>query len=111
MAVEEGTELLDVNRTQGIRRCEKWDLTFDMSGGAKGAKRPLGRPLDGGVRPRLKSGTLGLRGTQEVLHEQMLPIWVSAALPPRRADERQHEERCQREEEEPKRDSYGARPK
>ena len=25
-------------------------LTFDMSGGAKGAKRPLGRPLDGGVR-------------------------------------------------------------
>ena len=27
-----------------------WDLTFDMSGGAKGAKRPLGRPLDGGVR-------------------------------------------------------------
>ena len=27
-----------------------WGLTFDMSGGAKGAKRPLGRPLDGGVR-------------------------------------------------------------
>ena len=27
-------------------------LTFDMSGGAKGAKRPLGRPLDGGVRPQ-----------------------------------------------------------
>src|SRR6186713_3043995 len=25
-------------------------LTFDMSGGAKGAKQPLGRPLDGGVR-------------------------------------------------------------
>ena len=25
-------------------------LTFDMSGGAKAAKRPLGRPLDGGVR-------------------------------------------------------------
>ena len=25
-------------------------LTFDMSGGAKGAKRPVGRPLDGGVR-------------------------------------------------------------
>ena len=24
-------------------------LTFDMSGGPKGAKRPLGRPLDGGV--------------------------------------------------------------
>ena len=28
----------------------KWDLTFDMSGGPKGAKRPLERPLDGGVR-------------------------------------------------------------
>ena len=27
-----------------------WRLTFDMSGGAKGAKRPLGRPLDGVVR-------------------------------------------------------------
>ena len=25
-------------------------LTFDMSGGPKGAKRPLARPLDGGVR-------------------------------------------------------------
>ena len=30
----------------------QWDLTFDMSGGPKGAKRPLERPLDGGVRPR-----------------------------------------------------------
>ena len=28
-----------------------WGLTFDMSGGPKGAKRPLERPLDGGVRP------------------------------------------------------------
>ena len=28
------------------------DLTFDMSGGPKGAKRPLERPLDGGVRHR-----------------------------------------------------------
>ena len=27
-------------------------LTFDMSGGPKGAKRPLRRPLDGGVRCR-----------------------------------------------------------
>src|SRR3977135_1531932 len=26
-------------------------LTFDMSGGGKGAKRPLERPLDGSVRP------------------------------------------------------------
>jgi hypothetical protein len=30
--------------------CVQWGLTFDMSGGPKGAKRPLGRPLDGGVR-------------------------------------------------------------
>gem|GEM_PF-6928792 len=29
-----------------------WGLTFDMSGGPKGAKRPLERPLDGGVRRR-----------------------------------------------------------
>jgi len=28
-----------------------WGPTFDMSGGPKDAKRPLGRPLDGGVRP------------------------------------------------------------
>jgi len=27
-----------------------WGPTFDMSGGAKGAKRPLERPLDGRVR-------------------------------------------------------------
>ena len=27
-----------------------WGLTFDMSGGPKGAERPLVRPLDGGVR-------------------------------------------------------------
>ena len=30
-----------------------WGPTFDMSGGPKGAKRPLGRPLDGGVRRHL----------------------------------------------------------
>jgi hypothetical protein len=27
----------------------EWDLTSNMSGGPKGAKRPLRRPLDGGV--------------------------------------------------------------
>ncbi len=32
---------------------QQWGLTFDMSGGPKGAKRPLGRPLDEGVRPLL----------------------------------------------------------
>jgi hypothetical protein len=31
-------------------------LTFDMSGGPKGAKRPLGRPLDGGVSLQLTHG-------------------------------------------------------
>jgi len=29
-------------------------LTFDMSGGPKGAKQPLERPLDGGVRRHCK---------------------------------------------------------
>ena len=39
-----------------MNRCKNRALTFDMSGGPKGAKRPLERPLDGGVRPRC-SGT------------------------------------------------------
>ena len=30
----------------------RWHQMFDMSGGAKDAQRPLGRPLDEGVRPR-----------------------------------------------------------
>ena len=33
-----------------MNRCKNRDLTFDMSGGTKGAKRPLERPLDGVVR-------------------------------------------------------------
>jgi hypothetical protein len=32
-----------------------WGLTFDMSGGPKGAKRPLERPIDGRVRPHAAS--------------------------------------------------------
>ena len=40
------------------------DLTFDMSGGAKGAKRPLRRPLDGGVRPHLPPVKLALANTE-----------------------------------------------
>ena len=37
-------------------------LTFDMSGGAKGAKRPLGRrPLDGAVRPHVSERGVGQR--------------------------------------------------
>ena len=45
--------------TRGGTKCHTWwnrmffcCLTFDMSGGPKGAKRPSERPLDGGVRPR-----------------------------------------------------------
>src|SRR5664280_321596 len=38
-------------------------LTFDMSGGPKGAKRPLERPLDGGVR-RVPRGNCGECGNQ-----------------------------------------------
>ena len=34
----------------------RWDLTFDMSGGARGAKRPLERPLDVGVRRHAQKG-------------------------------------------------------
>src|SRR5450432_4277593 len=39
----------------------QWGLTFDMSGGPRGAKRPLERPLDGGVRRHVWSSrrTLG----------------------------------------------------
>ena len=37
-------------------------LTFDMSGGAKGAKRPLERPLDGGVRPHAVPRLASARG-------------------------------------------------
>jgi len=32
-----------------MNRCKNRALTFDMSGGPKGAKRPLRRPLDEGV--------------------------------------------------------------
>ena len=39
----------------------KWDLTFDMSGGPKGAKRPLERPLDGRVRPPFLSRDRSVR--------------------------------------------------
>jgi hypothetical protein len=35
-------------------------LTFDMSGGPKGAMRPLERPLDGRVRRRVKFGANAL---------------------------------------------------
>jgi len=38
--------------TRPLQKVFSWDLTFDMSGGPKGAKQPLERPLDGGVRRR-----------------------------------------------------------
>jgi len=47
------TRTVYVHGTQGRRgRDAQCDLTIDMSCGAMGAKRPLGRPLDGGVRPQ-----------------------------------------------------------
>ena len=42
------------NKRFFIRRSSA--LTFDMSGGPKGAKRPLERPLDGRVRPAARAG-------------------------------------------------------
>ena len=35
--------------TRPLQKVFSWALTFDMSGGPKGAKRPLRRPLDEGV--------------------------------------------------------------
>src|SRR5664280_1439091 len=47
----EAKKELNIIDTSRLRRMSG-GLTFDMSGGPKGAKRPLERPLDGGVRPR-----------------------------------------------------------
>ena len=41
---------IEGSRRVHVSNSREWPLTFDMSGGPKGAKRPLGRPLDGGVR-------------------------------------------------------------
>ena len=49
-ALEDCTRATRPMPARHVRKRENRDLTFDMSGGAKGAKRPLGRPLDGGVR-------------------------------------------------------------
>jgi hypothetical protein len=46
---ERTTARLDYSATR-TSCLTNWGPTFDMSGGPKGAKRPLGRPLDGGVR-------------------------------------------------------------
>ena len=43
----------NVSWNYGRQGLYSWGLTCAMSGGPKGAKRPLERPLDGGVRPRL----------------------------------------------------------
>ena len=47
-------------------------LTFDMSGGPKGAKRPLERPLDGGVRRRAHDSSAS--GNCKEL--QAIAVWV-----------------------------------
>ena len=52
-------------RSEVTKRAHLWGLTFDMSGGPKGAKRPLERPLDGGVRPQRATGLHGLRYRSE----------------------------------------------
>ncbi len=53
-----------------------WDLTFDMSGRPKGAKRPLGRRLDGGVRFQLL--------LQLELHERLDPYTAVGRWTPQR---------------------------
>ena len=50
-------------------------LTFDMSGGAKGAKRPLGRQLDGGVR-RHRGRARFVGWGRVVLMLQRGPVWI-----------------------------------
>ena len=42
-------ERLPAEASRYAKRGFSTTSTFDMSGGPKGAKRPLGRPLDGGV--------------------------------------------------------------
>jgi len=51
-ALEDCTRATRPIPARHVRQRENRDLTFDMSGGAKGAKRPLERPLDGRVRCR-----------------------------------------------------------
>jgi len=48
-------------------------LTFDTSGGAKGAKRPLGRPLEGGVRPHALHGSSTACPVQTQDSKQLFP--------------------------------------
>ena len=52
-------------------------LTFDMSGGPKGAKRPLERPLDGGVRPPQSWGRrVGAHGSRPVCEWGAVPSCI-----------------------------------
>ena len=57
-------------------------LTFDMSGGARGAKRPLARPLDGGVRRHATAFGLAKRASKLNIDS---PIVSGMAAPPRTA--------------------------
>ncbi len=67
----------------------EWALTFDMSGGARGAKRPLARPLDGRVRPHLartskvvSSGTSTFRVSSRTVTEMcQIPIGSPGSKP------------------------------
>ena len=52
-----------------------WCLTFDTSGGAKGAKRPLRHALDGGVR-RLVEGLFLTLAAMEGLAESLGPTFL-----------------------------------
>ena len=64
----EGTPLdarVDPETADNLNSDSTRRLTFDMSGGARGAKRPLPRPLDGVVM-RLHSGNA-------VLHMRSFP--------------------------------------
>ncbi len=61
---ERTTARLDYSATR-TSCLTNWGPTFDMSGGPKGAKRPLGRPLDGGV--------MRLHGFSGVFHKRSLP--------------------------------------
>ena len=72
-----------------------WGRTFDMSGGPKGAKRPLARPIDGGVgviacardpyaasacsfMPSALANTIQCVGKALALHQVRIPVNVTA---------------------------------
>jgi hypothetical protein len=46
---------IGIPRPKNAIHLHEWGLTFDMSGGPKGAKQALERPLDGGVGRHYKA--------------------------------------------------------